>query len=252
MHQIRTDIGNVSGGGSYLARGSVVTTTGTTTTLDTGAVATGSYYVGDLLVITAGTGAGQDVVITGYTSGRTATHAAWTTNPDGTSTYEVRPGKSSATVTSGSAPTAQQNADAVVQALARTVAVTVVGIVNGQVIECVRADDYSVDASRVWSFEKIAGEPWPDDLTGHTITFTATKAAGNANAGDATVTFAGAVVTATGADQAVTLSPTAAQLSNLAVGVGAKGYDWDLVAISGGKKKTLRRGVMTVRENQTA
>jgi hypothetical protein len=89
----------------YLATGTVASTTGTTTTLDAGTVATADYYTGDVLVITGGTGAGQDRAITAYTSGRVATHAAWTTNPTNTSTYEVRAGKSSATVTGGLSPT---------------------------------------------------------------------------------------------------------------------------------------------------
>lgn len=58
-----------------LAEGFVVTATSTTTiTLDdTTAVATTDYYVGDLIIFTHGTGAGQSREITAYTSGRVVT-----------------------------------------------------------------------------------------------------------------------------------------------------------------------------------
>jgi hypothetical protein len=75
-----------------LATGVVASTTGTTTTLDAGAAATADYYVNAKLVVISGTGAGQERVITGYTVGRVATHAAWTTNPTGASKYAIVPG----------------------------------------------------------------------------------------------------------------------------------------------------------------
>ena len=57
-----------------LASGFVTTATSTTTlTLDTGAVATTDYYVGEMIVFTHGTGAGQAREITAYTSGRVVT-----------------------------------------------------------------------------------------------------------------------------------------------------------------------------------
>lgn len=58
-----------------LAEGFVATATSTTTiTLDdTTAIATTDYYVGNLIIFTHGTGAGQSREITGYTSGRVVT-----------------------------------------------------------------------------------------------------------------------------------------------------------------------------------
>jgi len=79
-------------GSTVLAAGTVASTTGTTTTLDVGAVATEGYYVDAKIVIGGGPGVGQERVITGYTAGRVATHAAWTTDPDATSKYVVAPG----------------------------------------------------------------------------------------------------------------------------------------------------------------
>lgn len=85
---------------TYLATGTVASTTGTTTTLDAGAVNTADYYLNARLVITAGTGAGQERLITAYASGRIATHAAWTTNPTAASTYQVRDARTTANVIS--------------------------------------------------------------------------------------------------------------------------------------------------------
>lgn len=63
----------------------------TTITLDSNASATDDYYNGDLVLIDAGTGAGQVRVITDYTGAtKVATvHTAWTTTPDTTSEYIV-------------------------------------------------------------------------------------------------------------------------------------------------------------------
>jgi hypothetical protein len=62
-----------------------------TITLRSGAVATDDYYTGSAVAITGGTGAGQVRKITGYVgSTKVATvDAAWVTNPDNTSTYQV-------------------------------------------------------------------------------------------------------------------------------------------------------------------
>ena len=65
---------HVSASDSDLASGFVTTATSTTTiTLNAGAVATADYYVGEEIVFTHGTGAGQSREITGYTSGRVVT-----------------------------------------------------------------------------------------------------------------------------------------------------------------------------------
>ncbi len=59
-------------------------------TLDTGAVATADYYIGDRLQITEGLGAGQSRLIKAYTSGRVATlDSDYTVNPDTASLYDV-------------------------------------------------------------------------------------------------------------------------------------------------------------------
>jgi hypothetical protein len=88
-------------GSTTLAAGTVASTTGTTTTLDAGAVAAANFYNGESIVITGGVGAGQSAIIAGYSVGRVVTHAAWTINPNSSSTYAIRTAKSSATITGG-------------------------------------------------------------------------------------------------------------------------------------------------------
>lgn len=143
-------------------------------------------------------------------------------------------------------------AAAVAQRLGSVANVTVIGIVNGDTIDMVKGDQYTLADGREWRFTKIAGEPWPADLTDHTITLTATKCAGNFNSGDATGTINGTISTATGDSQSVYFEPTESFTDSLAVGTGTKGYHFDVVAIKDGVKKTLRLGLMTVRSNQTA
>lgn len=65
-----------------------------TATLDASASATNSYYNGDILMIVAGTGAGQARVVTGYdgTTKVSTVNAAWSTNPDSTSRFVIVPG----------------------------------------------------------------------------------------------------------------------------------------------------------------
>jgi hypothetical protein len=73
-----------------MTRGTASAGASTSITLVSPAVATTGYYVGSLIKIFAGTGAGQTRAITAYTSGRVATvDNAWTTNPDSTSQYAV-------------------------------------------------------------------------------------------------------------------------------------------------------------------
>ena len=61
--------------------------------LDASAMATDSWYVGTVVALIAGTGAGQQRVITAYTgSSKTATvDTAWVTAPDATTTYALFP-----------------------------------------------------------------------------------------------------------------------------------------------------------------
>jgi len=71
-------------------RGTAVGGAATTIDLDTGAVAADGAYDGLTIRIVGGTGAGQSRTIASYTSSnRRATVAAWTTNPDNTSVFEI-------------------------------------------------------------------------------------------------------------------------------------------------------------------
>jgi hypothetical protein len=95
---IAADIASISGGGgggTVFATGTVTSATSTTTLLDAGSLATAGFYVGARLRISAGTGSGQERIITDYTAGRVATHAEWVTTPDNTSTYIIEPARTS-------------------------------------------------------------------------------------------------------------------------------------------------------------
>ena len=83
------------GGGAVFATGTVTSATSTTTLLDANSLATAGFYVGARLRISAGTGSGQERIITDYTAGRVATHAEWVTTPDNTSTYIIEPARTS-------------------------------------------------------------------------------------------------------------------------------------------------------------
>lgn len=143
--------------------------------------------------------------------------------------------------------TAVTSAADIAAALAGSGLTVSVGIVNGMIVEAIKGDDYSVDANRQWNFAKIAGEPWPDDLTGHTITLAATLSPDAGSAGDAAFTLTGAIDVATGDSQQVHVTPTSIQTSTWATGIGSKGYRFKLVATKDGFPKTLREGVITVR-----
>jgi hypothetical protein len=69
-----------------------------TITLAAGASASNNYYNRSGIVITGGTGAGQERLITGYVGAtKVATvDEAWVVNPDNTSLYEVGPARTSA------------------------------------------------------------------------------------------------------------------------------------------------------------
>lgn len=85
--------GYTSGQDSVLRRGTAQAGGASTATLDSGASATDGLYVGASIAILAGTGAGQDRVITNYVGAtKVATVSrAWTTNPDNTSVFILLP-----------------------------------------------------------------------------------------------------------------------------------------------------------------
>jgi hypothetical protein len=83
----------------------------TTITLDASASATDDIYNYDLIVITAGTGAGQSRYITDYDgTTKVATVASWQTNPSSDSVFVILPGGQ---IPGATAPTAGEVADAV-------------------------------------------------------------------------------------------------------------------------------------------
>lgn len=89
---IGDDANRAAGTATTVARtGTLQSATATTAVLDTGAHANNDTYNGGEIEITGGTGSGQTKTINDYTgSTKTVTVSAWTTTPDGTSTFEVR------------------------------------------------------------------------------------------------------------------------------------------------------------------
>ena len=65
----------------------------TQSTLASSASAVAGYYVGERIVILSGTGAGQERIITDYTTAKVASHSEWETNPDTSSEYVILPAR---------------------------------------------------------------------------------------------------------------------------------------------------------------
>lgn len=94
---------------------------------------------------------------------------------------------------------------------------------------------------------KGAGETWPTDLTGYTITSTITKTGANNNTGSlSTLAMTCTVTQATGPSQSFYIE-TGTTTANLAIGEGTRGYDWHVKAVKGTNEATLRAGTGSVR-----
>ena len=91
---------------SSLTSGTAQAGGATTITLESGSSTTSDLYTGSGIVITGGTGAGQARMITGYAGGTliATISPAWVTNPDSTSTYELRGADAHVNYWQGSAP----------------------------------------------------------------------------------------------------------------------------------------------------
>jgi len=106
-----TAVGSYGQAFAPVASGTATAGGATTITLAVGSSATNSFYNGDMVYLTGGTGAGQGRFVTGYVGGtRVATVGTWAVNPDATSVYVIIPFD---TIVGASAPTAGQVADAV-------------------------------------------------------------------------------------------------------------------------------------------
>ncbi|HSZ58587.1 MAG TPA: hypothetical protein VK797_23165 [Tepidisphaeraceae bacterium] len=119
-------------------------------------------------------------------------------------------------------------------------------------IRIVEKDAYLAADGRALLFTIQPGNNWPLTLAGWTITFTATKTTSNISAGTATITTTGAVNVATGAGQQVQVELASSLTTGLAIGVGNKGYNFDVVATNGSDRATLVTGLMDVLPNVTA
>jgi hypothetical protein len=125
-------------------------------------------------------------------------------------------------------------------------------------ITLVQGDSYLNADGNPILVARAANAPWPTDLTGWTVTLgieptDATLA--DPDSEDAQpLTVTGAVVTATGDDQAVRFDLTAAQTAALPVpsGGGAAAYRYSVRVGSGSRRVTIERGTVTILEDATA
>lgn len=228
----------------YLAGGIVASTTGTTTTLASTAVATADYYLSDLLWIISGTGIGQVRIITGYTAGRVAAHDAWVTNPNSASRFIIVPGKT---------PTAAQNATATAAALAGTVNARVYAPGTGDSLDLYQGDWYANADGRGITVTKAGSEShWPTTLSTVEVYFTPTartleRVPAAASVGPISAT----IVTATGASQSFRFDVTSTQSDSLDA-TEANGYTFKYVANQSTRPATLRAGAFNVRPDTAA
>lgn len=105
-----------------------------------------------------------------------------------------------------------------------------------------RGESYNTTVGQTLVWTKAAGDTWPTDITGWTVTLNARKKSGNQNTGTATLTVAtGTVTQATGDSQAFRVDLTAAQTTGLAEGA------WTLsVTLTSGLNVKAIRGNMIV------
>lgn len=150
------------------------------------------------------------------------------------------------------------SASDIAQLLSATARPTIITNITGQYFEIYRGDSYLTTDGRSLDFIIQANEPWPTDLTGYTITFTARKSSDNTNTGDATLTKTGSIVNATGDTRKVRIQLESTDTDTLAVTPRNGGdYAWDIEARKSRGSgyadlvATLRSGTMRVREDQT-
>ena len=121
------------------------------------------------------------------------------------------------------------------------------------VITVVVGDSYLNASSTAISVTKANGAPWPSDLTGMTITFTAKPTDDAVTEYPAlsgtSITATGTVVTATGSSQSVRWDLTATQTAALQYGTAL--YEYDVQASSGSARYTLEQGTLHTRKQIT-
>lgn len=118
------------------------------------------------------------------------------------------------------------------------------GILQGD-FTIVAKDAYMAADGRAIAFATQNGVDWPEDLTGWTITFTATKSQYNVSSGSSTITTTGTVAYATG-QQAVYIELAESLTTGAAPGIGTQGYFFDVIATNGSDRATLAHGTMSV------
>jgi hypothetical protein len=155
----------------------------------------------------------------------------------------------------GTAPTADENAAAVVAALAGSVPVNIISPFDPQHLDLFRGDQYlsSDGPGRTFSITYQTGEPWPDTISSAKFTCKPTDETLDDHPGAASISDLACVVdVATGAGRKVTVNLTASNVATLQASLtGTNGYRWWIIA-NGSNSATLRSGTMTVRPDPTA
>ena len=125
------------GAGTDLHDGlSLVGSTSTTLNLDAGASAVDDYYNSSRVVLTEGTGAGQERIITDYVGGTqiATVSPAWTTTPDATSAFIIEPARSldfNSTAILADTAVIEPITTALTSAAAATLALSTAGVITG-------------------------------------------------------------------------------------------------------------------------
>jgi hypothetical protein len=134
---------------------------------------------------------------------------------------------------------------------AKTV-VTLAPQTDGRHLTLVAGDDYLAADGRAIDFVKQAGDAWPADLTGATVSMTLKRVADNATGGDdtpitidQTSTPPTSILVATGDAQAVRVPIPSAVTG--ALGTGAHAYEFAVEAtLADGSRARLAQGTATV------
>lgn len=124
--------------------------------------------------------------------------------------------------------------------------------VQNGTLNIIQGDGYLNADGRAIAFTKEAGQNWPTNITGATVTLAFTRNADKATVtagGDATLSVTGTVVTPTGSSQSVRFDLAVADTDTLDIGTGA--YDFR-IRVSGGSVgavSTIATGLVNVVDN---
>ena len=245
QHQTVGSFGHLLQGGGGVDDGKVVTDAGNSTTQVKTDLAeiTDDHYNDQVIVFITGVEAGQSRRISDYdgTNKIITMEQALSGIPAVDDQFVI-------SAQMGFDPLARQvpgsytsgQAGAVLGLFGSGLATTSVPVATTEAITIIRGDDQKDADGRSLEFSTTDAATWPD-LTGASITFTATK-------GTSTITKAGTVVTPTGANKKVRVELDSADTASSPTGT----YDYDVQAtLASGNKITLVLNTLTLRADVT-